>query len=97
MACRLVGQLRPKTTALFLCDLQEKFQSSIQYFDQIVEVSSRLLRAAKLLDVPVVVTEQYPKGNFIAAVVTNLLLIVNHALICRTWPHRKRIRYSGLS
>lgn len=64
MACRLVGHLRPKSTALFLCDMQEKFQGSIQYFDQIVQVSSRILRAAKLLDMPVVVTEQYPKVKF---------------------------------
>jgi len=34
----------------------------IQYFPAIVEVSSRVLRAAKILDMPVVVTEQYPKG-----------------------------------
>jgi len=62
MACRLVGQLRPKTTALFLCDLQEKFRPTIQYFDQIVDHSSRILKAAKLLEMPVVVTEQSPKG-----------------------------------
>jgi nicotinamidase-related amidase len=55
-----MGRLVTKQTALFLCDLQEKFRPTIQYFPQIVEVSSRLLRSAKILDIPVVVTEQYP-------------------------------------
>ena len=62
MACRNVGQLVARQTAVFLCDLQEKFRPNIQYFDAIVDVSSRLLRTAKILDLPVVVTEQYPKG-----------------------------------
>ncbi|KAH9403530.1 Isochorismatase domain-containing protein 2, mitochondrial [Tyrophagus putrescentiae] len=60
--CRSVGQLAARQTAVFLCDLQEKFRPNIQYFDPIVEVSSRLLRTAKILNLPVVVTEQYPKG-----------------------------------
>lgn len=42
--------------------MQEKFRSSIQYFPQIVEVSNRLLRSFKLLELPVICTEQYPKG-----------------------------------
>lgn len=51
MACRNVGQLITKQTAVFLCDLQEKFRPSIQHFDAIVTVSSRLLKAAKILEV----------------------------------------------
>ncbi|RWS29400.1 isochorismatase domain-containing protein 2-like protein [Leptotrombidium deliense] len=62
MACNKVGRLVCKESALFLCDMQEKFRNMIQYFPQIVEVSSRLLKAARILDIPVVVTEQYPKG-----------------------------------
>lgn len=42
--------------------MQEKFRSSIQYFPQIVEVSNRLLRSFKLLELPVICTEQYPTG-----------------------------------
>ncbi|XP_003741907.1 isochorismatase domain-containing protein 2 [Galendromus occidentalis] len=62
MAARNIGKLVPGRTALFLCDLQEKFRKTIQYFPEIVEVSNRMLRTAKALDMPVVVTEQYPKG-----------------------------------
>lgn len=61
-ACRSVGQLLQKHTALFICDIQEKFRPNIQYFDAIVNVSSRLLRAFKILDAPIIATEQYPKG-----------------------------------
>ncbi|KAK8751136.1 hypothetical protein OTU49_013120, partial [Cherax quadricarinatus] len=59
---RNLGKFVPRNTCLFLCDMQEKFRSSVQFFPQIVEISNRLLKAFKLLDLPVVCTEQYPKG-----------------------------------
>lgn len=55
-------QLIPKNTAFFLCDMQEKFGPSIQYFSAIVNVASRILKTAKILEMPIVVTEQNPKG-----------------------------------
>ncbi|CAG0885775.1 unnamed protein product [Darwinula stevensoni] len=61
-ASRGVGRLLAKRSALFLCDMQEKFRNNIQYFGQIVEISNRLLVAAKTMDMPVICTEQYPKG-----------------------------------
>lgn len=64
MACGKLGKLILNNSMLFLCDMQEKFRPSIQYFSQIVEVSSRMLKAAKILEMPVIVTEQYPKGDF---------------------------------
>jgi len=57
-----LGILRPQQTALFLCDMQVKFKPSISHFDQVVANSSRVLKAAKVMDVPVWATEQYPKG-----------------------------------
>ena len=62
MAGRKVGQIAVKNSALFLCDMQEKFAPTIKYFPQIVQVASRMFGAAKALDMPVVTTEQYPKG-----------------------------------
>jgi len=58
-----LGKLVPKHSSLFLCDMQEKFRPSIKFFDEIVENSNRMLRAAKILDIPVVCTEQYPQGD----------------------------------
>ncbi|XP_060111275.1 isochorismatase domain-containing protein 2 [Heteronotia binoei] len=60
-ACRL-GKVIPKTSILFLCDMQEKFRPNISYFPQIVSVAARMLKVAKALEIPTVVTEQYPKG-----------------------------------
>ncbi len=58
-----IARLSNKTSLLLLCDMQEKFRPTIKYFPQIVETSNKLLQACKILDVPYVVTEQYPKGN----------------------------------
>uniref|UniRef100_A0A1I7ZAP1 Isochorismatase domain-containing protein 1 n=1 Tax=Steinernema glaseri TaxID=37863 RepID=A0A1I7ZAP1_9BILA len=47
---------------LFICDLQEKFRPIIHCFPEIVTITKRILDAAKILDMKVVATEQYPKG-----------------------------------
>lgn len=56
------GFLPAKRTVFFLCDLQEKFRSVVLYFDEIVQTATKLLQASKLLDLPLIVTEQYAKG-----------------------------------
>ena len=61
MAKRL-GRVAVKSSGLFLCDMQEKFRKTISFYPQILAVSARMLQAAKVLDIPVIVTEQYPKG-----------------------------------
>ena len=58
-----IGRVLPKNSALFLCDMQEKFRSTISYFPEIVNVSNRLLGASNILDMDVIATEQYPKGR----------------------------------
>ncbi|XP_039265054.2 isochorismatase domain-containing protein 1-like [Styela clava] len=57
-----LGNLTPDSCAFLCCDMQERFKPAILHFDEITEVSSRLLKGASLLDIPVIVTEQYPKG-----------------------------------
>ena len=61
-SCR-VGLTVAKESAVFICDMQEKFADKIRHFPAIVEVASRLVNASKILDLPVIVTEQYPKGK----------------------------------
>lgn len=59
-----LAQALPKNSALFLCDMQERFKDGlISHYPQILQTSARMLQAAKVLEMPVVVTEQYPKGN----------------------------------
>jgi nicotinamidase-related amidase len=43
-------------------DLQEAFQPHIANWDRIVDRTRILIEAAKLLQLPFIVTEQYPKG-----------------------------------
>lgn len=42
--------------------MQERFRPAIKYFGDIISVSQRLLQGARILGIPVIVTEQYPKG-----------------------------------
>ena len=63
MASRRLGMLRREQTALFLCDMQEKFRPSIKFFNEIVFMSNRMLIGAQTLGLPVIVTEQYPTGS----------------------------------
>lgn len=63
MAARRLGKVSLKNTALLLCDMQEKFRGNIMYYPQIIEVARRMLEGANALDMPVIVTEQYPKGR----------------------------------
>lgn len=61
-----LGRIITRNTALFVCDMQEKFSSSIKYFPQIVSNTKRILDAAKIMKMPIVYTEQYPKGTYIS-------------------------------
>ncbi|EDV29706.1 uncharacterized protein TRIADDRAFT_52383 [Trichoplax adhaerens] len=53
-----IGKLTMDDTYFFCCDMQEKFRGVISQFKEIVVVVDRLLKAAKILNIPVVVTEQ---------------------------------------
>ncbi|XP_062410728.1 isochorismatase domain-containing protein 1 [Sardina pilchardus] len=57
-----LGNLAPSTTMFFCCDMQERFRPAIKYFGDIISVGQRLLQGARILGIPVIVSEQYPKG-----------------------------------
>ncbi|XP_012878407.1 PREDICTED: uncharacterized protein LOC105990508 [Dipodomys ordii] len=57
-----LGNLTPSSTVFFCCDMQERFRPAIKYFGDIISVGQRLLQGARILGIPVIVTEQYPKG-----------------------------------
>jgi nicotinamidase-related amidase len=54
--------LDPAHTALVIIDMQESFRSPISDFAETAARIALLAHAAQLLRVPVIVTEQYPKG-----------------------------------
>jgi nicotinamidase-related amidase len=49
-------------TALVVIDLQEAFRAAIPEFPQIAARASMAVRGFQILNVPIIVTEQYPKG-----------------------------------
>ncbi len=54
--------LEREKTALVIVDLQEAFRSPIPDFSLIIGQTSILVRGFRILEVPIIITEQYPKG-----------------------------------
>lgn len=49
-------------TALVVVDVQEAFRPAVREFDRIAKNAAVLVQGAKALGVPVIATEQYPRG-----------------------------------
>ena len=56
------ARLDPERAALVVVDVQEGFRRAIPGFDGIAAATATLVRGAEAMEVPIVVTEQYPKG-----------------------------------
>jgi nicotinamidase-related amidase len=56
-----VSLLQRDRTALVIVDVQEGFRP-YEAFDGVAAACGRLVEGARILDVPIVATEQYPKG-----------------------------------
>ncbi|KAJ2857300.1 hypothetical protein GGI22_003549, partial [Coemansia erecta] len=59
---RKLSQLNANSTAFLLCDIQEKFRPRIHAFENLVQVAKKMSKASQILNVPLIVTEQYAKG-----------------------------------
>jgi nicotinamidase-related amidase len=57
-----LGILDKKSTAFIQIDIQEKFKPAIHKFDEVISNAKILVQSSGFLDVPLIVTEQYPKG-----------------------------------
>jgi nicotinamidase-related amidase len=55
-------KLDRERTALVVVDIQEAFRKAVPSFDQVAESAARLVQGAEAMGIPIVVTEQYPKG-----------------------------------
>ena len=54
--------LQADTAAVIVIDLQEKLLPTIESADRVIQRTARLVRFARALALPVLWTEQYPKG-----------------------------------
>jgi nicotinamidase-related amidase len=54
--------LERNRTALVVVDFQEAFRSPINDFAQIASRISIAVRGFQILNLPIIITEQYPKG-----------------------------------
>lgn len=59
---RTPDRLTLDQSVVVVVDLQEKFRELIHGMDQVLERSVGLIGFAQQLDIPVIVTEQYPRG-----------------------------------
>eukprot|EP00906_Rhabdomonas_costata_P009453 RCo013374 len=57
-----LGFLSKAKTAFLLCDIQEKFLPRISSPQSVLWVANCLVKASTILKVPLLATEQYPKG-----------------------------------
>ena len=56
------AKLDPGRAALVVIDVQEGFRKAIPDFDAVAAATATMVRGAGEIGVPIVVTEQYPKG-----------------------------------
>ena len=57
-----ISQLTKETTCLFLVDLQERLMAAMEKRDTVLKNAGILLTGGQALLLPLIVTEQYPKG-----------------------------------
>lgn len=62
MAAKNLMRLKTPTTALYVCDIQEKFRTAIFRFPALIATTKYLLDSAKVFEMPLLVSEQYPSG-----------------------------------
>lgn len=61
MSNHLLGKIEIKNTLLLVCDIQEIFRCKIPDFENLVKNIKNLIKVAKILDINIFVSEQYPK------------------------------------
>ena len=54
--------LNKEETALLIIDIQEKLVPVMKYKNQVINNTKILINAAIQMDMPIIYTEQYPKG-----------------------------------
>jgi nicotinamidase-related amidase len=56
------GRLEADRTTLVVVDVQEGFRKAIPDFERVAKATATLIEGAEAIGIPIVITEQYPKG-----------------------------------
>ena len=56
------GKLQADRAALVVIDVQEGFRKAVPDFERVAKATATLIEGAEVLGVPILITEQYPKG-----------------------------------
>ena len=56
------AKLEPERTALVVIDVQEGFRRAIPHFERIAKAVATLIEGAEAIGIPMLISEQYPKG-----------------------------------
>ena len=54
--------LQRENTVLLIIDIQERILKVIHEYERVIENNLKLIKGMKILNVPIIYTEQYPKG-----------------------------------
>jgi nicotinamidase-related amidase len=58
----MTGRLQSDRAALVVVDVQEGFRKAIPDFERVAKAAATLIEGAEVIGIPMVITEQYPKG-----------------------------------
>jgi nicotinamidase-related amidase len=56
------GKLDPERTTLVVIDVQEGFRKALPDFERLTKATATLIEGAEAIGIPIVISEQYPKG-----------------------------------
>lgn len=56
------GIIQRNKTAFVMIDIQEKFRPAIHGLEEVISNAKILVESSQILNVPLIITEQYPKG-----------------------------------
>ena len=74
--------LKQDSTALLVIDIQERILKVINEYERVVDNSLKLINGFKILEMPVLYTEQYPKG--LGSTVSDLLEVLGTGAVEKT-------------
>jgi len=66
-----LGVINEKNCAFFLCDIQETFRTRIVGMSTLIAAANFLTKSAKVLDIPLLVTEQVPFKKTVSEIDTS--------------------------